>query len=80
MPCGATRTKNLSAYLVGTLFHGSLTHMIEIKMNKILARSLAGEKHSCVCVCETEGQKRGGNLAATHSVLNYQVLHIFNKP
>lgn len=59
MPRGAARTKNLSAYLVETLFHGSLTHMIEIKVNKILAHSLAGEKHSCVCVCETEGQREG---------------------
>lgn len=50
MPRGATRTKNLSADLVETLPHGRLTHMMEIKVNKILAHSLAVEKHSSVRV------------------------------
>jgi len=66
MPCGDTRTKNLSAYLVETLFHGPLTHMIEIKLNKILAQSLAAEKHSSVfvymCVRERGWGGREGEI------------------
>lgn len=62
MPCGVTRTQNLSVYLVETLFHGSLTHMIEIKVDKTLAHNLAVEKHSSICMSvgvwdgETEGE------------------------
>lgn len=52
--------------MVETLFHGPLTHMIEIKLNKILAQSLAAEKHSSVfvymCVRERGWGGREGEI------------------